>query len=102
MLNVNANYAEVSPEYPIAMDTMGDRIRQLRQARGMSQSQLAEQLGVTTGAVSQWESGATENIKLKTFLELCEILVTNPHYLVLGPESVEPGNRAGRRRHQIR
>lgn len=69
---------------------MGERIRMLRLARGLSQDQLSKKLGVTVGAVSQWESGATENIRLRTFLELCEVLVVTPHYLVLGPSATGP------------
>lgn len=66
------------------MDTMGDRIRQLREARGMTQAQLAKACGVTGSAVSQWETAMTENIKLPVFLALCEALATDPHYLVFG------------------
>lgn len=98
MLNTDANYALALPVYPLAMETMGERIRQLRQARRLSQSQLADQLGVTIGAVSQWEIGTTENIKLATFLKLCDVLVTDPHYLVLGPtRTQEPDHRTARK-----
>ena len=34
------------------------RIRELREARGVSQYGLARRLGVTKMAVSRWESGA--------------------------------------------
>lgn len=72
--------------YADGMETMADRIKMLREARGWSQVKLAELVGVTSGAVSQWESGLTENIKLKTFLKLCEALGTDTHYLIFGPE----------------
>lgn len=35
------------------------KIRELRKARGMSQRQLANEVGVSPGAVAQWELGAT-------------------------------------------
>lgn len=57
----------------------------LREARGLSQAALAKLCGVTPGAVSQWELGSTENIKLEPFLRLCDALVVTPHYLVFGP-----------------
>lgn len=99
MLNSYASHAEQMSEYPIWMETMGDRIRVLRQARGLSQSQLGERLGVTVGAISQWESGATKNIKLETFLALCDELGVSGHYLVLGPTAKpEPQLPASRRR----
>ena len=36
---------------------LGDNIRSLRKQAGLTQEQLAETLGVTTGAVYKWESG---------------------------------------------
>jgi transcriptional regulator with XRE-family HTH domain len=39
---------------------VGDYIRQLRVARGLTQLQLATALGTTPGTVSKWESGARE------------------------------------------
>lgn len=38
-------------------EKMGDRIRMLRAKKNQSQSQLADVLGVTQGAVSSWENG---------------------------------------------
>ena len=36
--------------------TLGQRIQELRKRAGLTQEQLAEQLGVTRQAVSKWES----------------------------------------------
>lgn len=38
---------------------IGQKIRQLRKARGVSQALIAKTLGITQGAVSQWENGVT-------------------------------------------
>lgn len=38
----------------------GQRLRELREAAGLSQSKLAELTGVTRNAVSQWEAGETQ------------------------------------------
>lgn len=35
---------------------LSEHIRSLRKARGLTQEQLAEALGVTVGAVYKWES----------------------------------------------
>lgn len=67
------------------MESMGDRIRQLRIAQGYTQPELAKLVGVTKSAVSQWEGDSTKNIKLDVFLRLCEVLRTDPRYLVWGP-----------------
>lgn len=85
MLTAGVQYANEQVAYASDMQTMGDRIRQLRQAKALSQSQLAERVGVTAGAISHWESGLTKNIKLGTFLALCDELGTVPHYLIFGP-----------------
>lgn len=90
MLNRLTSHAEQTPPYHIPMETMGDRIRTLRQARGLSQGRLADRLGVTTGAVSQWESGNTQNIKIQTFLKLADELGTTPKYLAFGPPQRQP------------
>lgn len=85
MLMGNVEHANEQVTYTGDMQTMGDRIKLLRQAKGWSQSQLADRVGVTAGAISHWESGLTKNIKLETFLKLCEELGTVPHYLIFGP-----------------
>ncbi|MFI4890090.1 MAG: helix-turn-helix domain-containing protein [Steroidobacterales bacterium] len=66
------------------MDTLGQRIRFLRQARGMSQQDLAEAVGVTKQAVCQWETGRIETMKRTSFLRVSEILQTSPDFLVHG------------------
>lgn len=93
-----ADGALTSP--PMDTDTMGDRIKNLRVARGLTQETLGEILGVTRAAVSQWERGGAQDIKLATFLALCEFFGTTPDYLVFGPEAPgrDNGGRFGRRR----
>lgn len=68
------------------METMGQRIKRLREARKWTQGQLADLTGVTVSAVSQWELDSTKNVKLEPFLMLAKVLDTDPHYLVFGPD----------------
>ena len=42
------------------MATMGERIKQLRKENGMTQTALAEALGVTKGTVSTWETNCRQ------------------------------------------
>lgn len=94
------------------MESMGDRIRRLREARGWSQDELADRLTrllkqhgstdtVSGAAVSGWELGGIKNIKNMTFYFLCQELDATPEYLLFGPRG--PGERGangryGRRR----
>ena len=84
MLYLIVKHAAQEYRYSVSMD-LAERIKQLRQAHGMTQEQLAKRCGVTKSAVSQWETGSTANIKPQVFLRLCEALHTDPHYLIFGP-----------------
>jgi transcriptional regulator with XRE-family HTH domain len=87
MLNSQVKDAQPDCVYALPlMETMGDRIRTLREARKLTQEGLGSEVGVTKSAVSQWEAGATQNIKLKTFLTLLEVLRTDYEYLVYGAD----------------
>lgn len=73
----------------------------LREAKGWTQKQLAAEFkdyGVTVSraAVSQWESGETENIKLKYFWALLAIFDTTYEYLLFGPADSRGRDPSGR------
>ena len=42
----------------VQMIELGDNIRKARKKMGLTQEELASQIGVTSQAVSRWESGA--------------------------------------------
>jgi transcriptional regulator with XRE-family HTH domain len=86
MLTLQVKNANSEQYYAYAMPTMADRIKSLREARGITQTELAGVVGVTRAAVSQWESGLVANIKLQTFLKLCDALHTDPQYLIHGSD----------------
>lgn len=64
--------------------SFGAKIRDLREARGLSQSKIAELTGVSRNAVSQWEAGVTEptsrrlNILAKALGVTVEQLIAPP------------------------
>jgi len=95
MLYQEYNTSLQASGYPEVVETMGDRIRTLRHAKGWTQQQLGDRVGVSKVAVYQWEVGTTSDIKLKTFLKLVEELGTNPQYLLFGPDA--PHSRARKR-----
>ena len=65
---------------------IGERIRQLRSEKGMSQEQLAEALHISRQAISKWETGEsipdTERVML-----LCRVLDISADYLLFGKEN---------------
>jgi transcriptional regulator with XRE-family HTH domain len=86
MLELNFKDAGESVLYASRlMESMGQRIKRLRESRNWTQTALADLVGVTVSAVSQWELDQTENVKLVPFLRLAAVLETDPHYLVFGP-----------------
>jgi DNA-binding XRE family transcriptional regulator len=98
MLNTQVKDAVPTSTYAFGcMETMGDRIRQLREARGLTQQQLGALVGVTKSAVSQWEDGSTKNLKLETFLRVCEVLQTDAEYLIWGPDRGAATRGVGKR-----
>lgn len=92
MSNISPLYAEHKTVlqhsgYAEEVETMGDRIRMLRHAKGWTQQELGDRIGVSKVSVYQWERGVTADIKIRTFLKLVEALGTNTHYLLFGPEA---------------
>lgn len=62
--------------------TVGERIRQQREAKGMTQLELAQKIGyTTTGAVSLIESGKRD-ISLDKVCEIAKALDVTPHWLM--------------------
>ena len=58
-----------------------ENLRELRKAHKLTQEQLAEAMGVTVGAVSKWESGAsTPDIAL--IMDLAEFFETSVDVLL--------------------
>lgn len=69
--------------------TVGDRIRQLRKEKGLTQEELGELLGVKKAAVQKYESGQVQNLKQSTIQKLCEIFNRNPIYFIFNDLELE-------------
>lgn len=52
---------------------IGERIRRFRKARGLTQNELAEQLGISTIHLSHIETGSTK-LSLSVFVKISEVL----------------------------
>ena len=60
---------------------MSDKIRELRLQKNLTQSQVAQRLGITKNAVNSWEKGASSPT-LKNVAELAGILGVSTDYLL--------------------
>lgn len=60
-----------------------DRVFQARKAKGMSQEDLAEAMGVSRQAVSKWETGEAMP-DVEKLIALCHVLELDMEYLALG------------------
>lgn len=68
------------------MSTVGGRIAAARLSKGLTLEKLADKLGVTKSAISQWESGRIENLSAANLLKLSEELEVSPRWLWLYKE----------------
>lgn len=67
---------------------LADRIQSLRKAKGISQEQLADAIGVSRQAVSKWESEQAVPDLVKLIL-LCDYFDVSSDYLIRGIEPTE-------------
>ena len=64
--------------------TLGERIAARRKELGLRQEDLANAAGVTTAAVSYWETGNTKNLRLEHLFSIADKLKVQPRWLALG------------------
>ena len=70
---------------------LADRIQNLRKAKGLSQEELAEALGVSRQAVSKWESSQSSP-DLDKIIQLSEYFNVSTDHLLKGTELPEAGS----------
>ena len=61
--------------------SLGSALRQEREKRNLSQQEIAEKLGVTKMAVSNWESG-NRSMYAATLKEYCHVLGVSMSYIL--------------------
>lgn len=60
------------------MNTQGDRIRELRERRGLTQEELGNAIGTTKQTIFKYETGKIENIPYSRLLEIAKALGAEP------------------------
>lgn len=62
---------------------IGERIRECRKLKSMSQSELAEAIGVSDNTISNMETG-NNNVKLENIEKVADFFIVSLDYLVKG------------------
>ena len=66
-------------------EEIGTRIRTVRRERGLTQDELADQVGVSRSAVAQWETGRAGQIT-GNLSRIAGVLDVNVEYLMYGDQ----------------
>ena len=74
------------------MPSIGDRIREIREARTLTQDQLAERSGVSKGFLSDIENNK-RNPSSEYVLKIANALGASIDYLLRGDEASQPSSR---------
>lgn len=74
------------------METIADRIKEIREDKGLTQKALSQSVGVTSVAVSRWELGLASP-KGKNLLLLAKALDVTPDWLSLGSKKENRGTK---------
>lgn len=69
---------------------IGSRIRTARRERGLTQDEMAAQVGVSRSAVAQWETGRTGQVT-GNLSRIAETLEVSVEYLMHGNDKRAPG-----------
>lgn len=64
------------------MESQGERLKQLRLNKGLTQTELAELIGVRPPTVQRYESGKISNVKTPVMEKLSEIFGVSPAYII--------------------
>ena len=70
--------------------SMSQRIKALRQDRGLTLEQVANEVGVGKSTVRKWETGMIANMRRDKIASLAKALKTTPEYLMGWETSADP------------
>lgn len=70
--------------------TFGEKLLNLRRARGWTQEELADKIGVTRQALSKWEASSALP-DTKNVVALAKLFGVTTDYLLCGDDGAEPG-----------
>ena len=74
------------------MEKFGERIRKLRQERGLTTHEMAEKLGISRNTLTNWERGIKEPHAVEILEEMAEILEVPLKILLSGEKEISVEN----------
>jgi transcriptional regulator with XRE-family HTH domain len=72
------------------MESVGKRIRRLREDRKLSQEQLAKRIGIKQGSLTQIETGITKAPAASTLVAMARVFEVDPAWLMTGKGTQHP------------
>lgn len=63
-------------------EQIGARLKAARLAKGLSQTELANKIGVGQTAVGKWENGVVKNIKRSMLQQIAQVLEISPLIII--------------------
>lgn len=81
----------------VVMDkrTVGQRIRELREGRKLTQQQLAKAIGIKQGSLTQLETGKSKSPASTTLTKLARLFEVDPEWLMTGKGPQHPVSSLG-------
>lgn len=79
---IKENDNKKNVELEDTLETMGDRIKRLRKANGLTQEELGNKVGLKRAAINKYEKGNVENIKRSIIEKMSTIFEVSPSYLM--------------------
>lgn len=73
---------------------MGERIAHARREAGLNQTELGKRVGVTKGAVSQWENGNINNLRMANLFAIEDATGFRARWIALGQGPARVTERA--------
>ena len=78
------------------MKTIGQRLKEARKARGMSQTALAEKIGASRGVITNIELNIVEDPQPIVINAICDVLQINKEWLLENKGPMDSRNEASR------
>ena len=86
LLGLEENKKSTISDDIVKKSQLGEKIKKARKAKGLTQDDLGNMLGLKKSAIAKYECGRVINLKQETIKKLCEVLELSPTDLILDCE----------------